>query len=507
MLITQKRIDTVSEQNLLTGLIVSDLFCRQLLPIIRPEFFQIEYSIPVVQWIKNHYSQYEKAPKGSIQEIFLAEKRNINYELSEGIEIFLKNLSEKFEKQESFNEEYLLDQSVKYVKQRALLYHADLVRALAEEGKEEEAELEIVNYKKVSKQTSDWVNPFDEKVIEEFFLRQDEYLLKLPGIMGELFGGLKRTWLTGIMAPPKVGKTFFLVDTAVAALSNRLKTAFFTLEMQDYEVASRTYKRITALTEEKGDIFIPTFDCVRNQNDSCNRPDRVCHIGLLQPNGDPPLQGEEPEGYLPCVICRLSRDFIAAVWYRKETKQKITMTRVKKKAKGMATMYGKDMFRVLSYPIGTANLGDIKNDLEVLEYSEDFIPDVVIVDYADILKPENTSLVGREAINETWKGLKSLAQDRHCLVVTATQANRESIGKKNVRQTHVSEDIRKLAHVDIFGVLNQTAKEKRKGVIRIGIIARRHGESDEGVQALAIQSLQIGQPFLDDVYFRGEIEE
>jgi replicative DNA helicase len=183
------------------------------------------------------------------------------------------------------------------------------------------------------------------------------------------------------------------------------------------------------------------------------------------------------------------------------------MTRVKKKAKGMATMYGKDMFRVLSYPIGTANLGDIKNDLEVLEYSEDFIPDVVIVDYADILKPENTSLVGREAINETWKGLKSLAQDRHCLVVTATQANRESIGKKNVRQTHVSEDIRKLAHVDIFGVLNQTAKEKRKGVIRIGIIARRHGESDEGVQALAIQSLQIGQPFLDDVYFRGEIEE
>jgi spore coat polysaccharide biosynthesis protein SpsF (cytidylyltransferase family) len=64
------------------------------------------------------------------------------------------------------------------------------------------------------------------------------------------------------------------------------------------------------------------------------------------------------------------------------------------------------------------------NPLLKVETIDDFVPNVIVVDYADILAPENLKLEGREKHDETWKMLKNLASSRNCLVITATQSNR-----------------------------------------------------------------------------------
>jgi replicative DNA helicase len=140
--------------------------------------------------------------------------------------------------------------------------------------------------------------------------------------------------------------------------------------------------------------------------------------------------------------------------------------------------------------------------LERLEYLEDFLPDVVVVDYADILRPEDARLEGRERIAETWMMLKNLAQTRHCLSVTASQTTRDAIDKKNLTQKDTPEDIRKNAIADVIIPLNQTQREKRMSYLRVGLMVHRHREVDEFQQIHVLQQLKLGQPLLDSEYVR-----
>jgi len=129
---------------------------------------------------------------------------------------------------------------------------------------------------------------------------------------------------------------------------------------------------------------------------------------------------------------------------------------------------------------------------------------VIVVDYADVLRAPS-HLSTRDKLDEIWKGLKGLAQERKCLVVTATQSNRPSIQKKDLSQVDVAEDIRKLAHVDILLGLNQTPAEKKAGVLRISVLALRDNEFHEGLQVAVLEAREVGQVYLDGQIVDGEV--
>jgi hypothetical protein len=93
--------------------------------------------------------------------------------------------------------------------------------------------------------------------------------------------------------------------------------------------------------------------------------------------------------------------------------------------------------------------------------------------------------------------LKNLSDSRHCLVMTASQTNRGSFDKKNVTQTDIAEDIRKIAHIDGGMALNQLPNEKRKGVMRVALIAGRDIDFDQMKTCIVLQNLQLGQVLLD----------
>ena len=65
-------------------------------------------------------------------------------------------------------------------------------------------------------------------------------------------------------------------------------------------------------------------------------------------------------------------------------------------------------------------------------------------------------------INTTWKQLRALSQDRHCLVVTATQANAGSYTREApMDRRSFSEDKRKLAHAT--GISTSRLQEFEQG--------------------------------------------
>jgi archaellum biogenesis ATPase FlaH len=187
-------------------------------------------------------------------------------------------------------------------------------------------------------------------------------------------------------------------------------------------------------------------------------------------------------------------------------KEQITKEEVMQKSGRFIRNYG-DRLRLKDYPAYSASVEDIEADLQELESVENFIPDVIVIDYADILADgSGSSHTERERLDAIWKKLKRMAGQRKCLVVTASQTNRASIEKANITQTDTAEDIRKLAQVDMMIGLNQTEDEKREGIMRMNIVAHRHRLFYVRRQVIVEQDLAVGNPFVSARWQEQETE-
>ena len=492
-------IDNTIEEKILTGMIVSDKFLTDVSAMAKQDFFQVRYVKVVSGWCLEYFNKYKEAPKNHIKDIFITKRDELKQDESNIIESFLTNLSRKYEKnEEQFNPDYLLDHAVKYFKKKGIEHINQRVQAFLNVGKVDQAEREISNYKQVGKLVTQWVNPLSSQHINSVFQaeeRGDYQLFKFPGQLGELIGWFERGTLLGFLGAYKRGKTFWLTETAIQGLLNKYKVALISLEMDAYRMARRIYKRLTAFGSDDTEFIYPTFDCLRNQNGSCTSSKRTNRAILLNAEGEPPPYSRDLR-YRPCVACRGTRQFIATSWFTTIFREKMRLGNTRKKIKAITNMYGNN-FRLITHPSYSANVSDIKRDLENLEYTEDFVPDIIIVDYADILAPEDARLTGRDRLDETWKMLKNVADEKHCMTVSASQSTRKGAEKVTLTQSDTAEDIRKIAHGNYWIALNQTPQEKRKGIMRIGLIAAREEDFDQYKHVMVLQQLKLGQPNLD----------
>lgn len=156
---TEKRyrhvpVNTDDEQNLLIGLIVSDEFCHRVLPTVKPEHLVINQDRRVLQWIRNHYEEYGKAPHREIQSIFTAESRRLeaagNEAEAELIARFLDTLARVYDRQakgEQIDWNHRADLSLKYLRQREIEVLVDQLGVLVKRGQVDQAELMVQGFR------------------------------------------------------------------------------------------------------------------------------------------------------------------------------------------------------------------------------------------------------------------------------------------------------------------------------------------------------------------------
>lgn len=496
---TRRKVNTEKEKDLMTGLIIDTRFCREVLPVVSRELLQVEQFKIVLDWIQEYFQNYDESPREKIEKIYIANRSKLDPAVGDNIESFLRELSKRFEKKESFSTDYYADQSIEYLNERNLRVRTEKIQALLDTGDIKGAEQLFVNYNQVAKTTSRWINPFSEEYVESVLFKEKEYLLQLPGAVGDLIGKLKRKHLFSVLAPTKRGKTWWLLEIAWLAAAVGLRVAFISLEMEEEEMGERSFKRVTSRDFEQSSVILPVFDCLHNQKDNCNLSCRIGNSsGLPLDDLDLPPAYSDHFAHTVCSVCRGKGDgnYAPGIWYKKENRPKINYADLTSTLKSFKAMFG-DNLRVMAYAVREANTGTIKRDLDLLEYTEGYVPDVIVIDYADILAPEDNKLEGRDKINETWLMLKNLGQTRNALIATATQSNRGSMDRRKVKATDTGEDIRKLHHANVFISLNQTPREKRKGLMRISIAVARGVDFDELKEVLVVQNLSIGQPFLD----------
>jgi len=118
-------------------------------------------------------------------------------------------------------------------------------------------------------------------------------------------------------------------------------------------------------------------------------------------------------------------------------------------------------------------------------------PPLIIIDYLDLVAPADRRLEGRFALTAVAQELREIAAEYDVGLWTATQANRPSWQKRDIRMSDVSEAIGKVEKADLIVTLNQTVDEKLMGTMRFYVDkARERVIKKPEVGALALSEEQ-----------------
>ena len=129
---------------------------------------------------------------------------------------------------------------------------------------------------------------------------------------------------------------------------------------------------------------------------------------------------------------------------------------------------------IKEYPTKSASVQTIKNHIEKLR-KRGIEPDMVLVDYADLLRPPRNTGEKRHELEETYEGLRGLAQTYEIPVWTASQTNRGGLNAEVITMEAISEAFNKCFVADFIFSLSRTVQDKQANKGRLFIAKNRNG--------------------------------
>lgn len=213
-------------------------------------------------------------------------------------------------------------------------------------------------------------------------------------------GGLGKRELGIGLAVSNVGKTMFLCHLAKAAVIQRFKVAYFTLD--------------------------DTVDLITDRLDGSFTGVKLTELRTLR-------------GRVLTRLDRLHRKF----------------------------KYGNSLIIKEGVPTKT-DVPAMDSYLDSLQ-ARGFVPDLVIVDYVNIVAPATSEWVGNryKELGGVYAELKAWCKERNFALWTAAQANRAAIGKEIATMRELAESFEGIHHSNIVLSLNRTAEERQREQMRL----------------------------------------
>jgi len=131
---------------------------------------------------------------------------------------------------------------------------------------------------------------------------------------------------------------------------------------------------------------------------------------------------------------------------------------------------------IKEFPTGLANINDIRSLLVQLHNYEDFIPDIILVDYLELLRSTREGLAEYQAQQRISEELRGLAVEANVLIWTATQTNRQGRSVKLITDSELADAYGKIRTCDFAISLNQTEEEFDDGQMRCYVMKSRNGK-------------------------------
>jgi replicative DNA helicase len=129
---------------------------------------------------------------------------------------------------------------------------------------------------------------------------------------------------------------------------------------------------------------------------------------------------------------------------------------------------------VKQFPTGQHTVADLKSHLVSWELENNCKAGLVIVDSADLLRPEKGHKEHRHGLSEIWTSLRGWAVEHPVALWTAKHTNRYSGWQETVDEDSVAEDKTCMRIADFAMAIQQTREEYQGGMLRFGVLKWRN---------------------------------
>mgnify|MGYP001563052425 CR=1 FL=1 len=442
----QDEISKMSQENILVLLAFDEKSCS-LLSSIDIRLFGSDIYRNIASECINYFKVWKQPADNHLPE--LLEKYLNNNEKSEIYKNVLINLIENKDK---VNKEYVLKSLEGFLKQQTLKLGICNAADYLQSGDVVKAEQELLNVTKPK-----LLSMFDTGLI----FNDPSHLRRLLGWQEEkeyIYTGIKeldanlicpkRKSQYLLMGLPKVGKSRFLIHMGKMAALQRKKVLHIALEMSE---------------EETGELYIQAFFAIGKRKVGVMK-----HL-LFHTNEDGKFFNTE----------EMTLDNIVTFEDQDKTEKIIKLVKEIRQVELV----------IKEFPEGYLTIDMLKLYLDSLEASTGFIPDVLIVDYPDLMSVNRDAV--RTSVSRNFVDLRGLSQDRNLFNLVVTQSNRVGEGVKLLTASNLSEDFSKVMTADEFLTLNQTEAEYELGLARL--YHERGRGSRKGSLTILSQNYSIGQ--------------
>lgn len=416
------------------------------LKITEPRFFSNPVNQKIAQTSIEYIQKYGSCP-GIYQLEYLLEA---DLQRGESGKLLGKTIHDLSTKVSQVQPQFIFQELDRFLEARK--YTTNLMGALElfQEGKNEEAKSLI--YKTQSNfqdgSTGLWMRDpgqalsfLDRNQDEDFFTSGVEILDQMG------FRPERKTFVF-IIAAAKKGKSWFLINVGRGGLQHHKKVLHITLEISEEKTARRYIQSIFALTKSEAEqIKVPFF--THDENSLTIQFKELQREGIFNKRKE--------------IQTKLKQWCSCPDWIIKE------------------------------FPTASLSTEQLELYLDSLEKQKGFKPDLVIIDYADLMQIDASSL--RIDTGRLYRELRGIAVRRNFALVSASQGNRESEDAKVVRSTNVAEDWSKIGTADGVLTYSQTEDEYKLRLARLFVAATR--EEQGRYMVLITQAYPIGQFALD----------
>ena len=444
-------------ENILTALCYNEECAAQLMLLITPDMFDTPGLQLLATRAMDYIRTYNKPPRRHMRDIFEAELR---YDSAQGLQF--RNVFTAMEDiATNLNPQYILDQLETFI-------GAAQVRTIIAKAQESLNKLDIDGAKlaltakeaQVSYSHGKWLHRPDEML--SFLNKNNDEEPYSSGIDALDERGVQpaRQTLMVFIAPPKSGKSWYLINQGKKNLVQRKSVLHITCENSEELTARRYIQALYSMSKQQvKNVRLPFF----------NKETGGLHMKDLD---DPILLDESQRIPLTARLRSMER-------------------RPRLLIKGFAS-------GILTVPMIIAYL-------DMLERTEGFTPDLLIVDYPKQMKldPRNYRLdLGRILIE--LRGIAGTRGDKGIAVSTVMQGSKVSKNARVVRATMTAEDYSVVGTADTVLTYSQTPEEKRIGYARILVDAAR--DAEDSYIVMISQYYPIGQFCVDSMYMTQHLE-
>ena len=399
------------ETKILSHLVYDEKYLRKVLPFIKDVYFEVLTEKIIFQEIQQYMNNYDGLPSANILQIEIEKRKDISEEIFKEAVDLIQSFRE-----EKVDQEWLLDTTEKWCKERAIYL------ALMESVKLADGRDKTKNREAIPSILSEALGvSFDDHIGHDYLQDAEERFEfyhkkedKIPFDL-DLFnkitkGGLPNKTLNVALAGTGVGKSLFMCHCASSCLSQGKNVLYITLEMAEEKIAERIDANLLGINiKELADIPKSLF----------------------------------------------------------ETK----IGKVAKKTQGTLI--------IKEYPTASAHAGHFKSLLSELSIKKGFAPDIIFVDYLNICSSsryKGTIVNSYTFVKAIAEELRGLAVEANLPIVSATQTTRSGYGSTDIDLTDTSESFGLPATADLMFALISTEELEDMNQIMVKQLKNRYND-------------------------------